>query len=193
MEGPSLTTGQRVAYGLLILARYAWDRSSSIVSRRADRAALGAWAPRARRIMRQTEAAERVASVLNTLVFLRRGMYRWALTFCMRVILQLMRGLVLAEGNMLPASAECRLKGLQQREMCCAEASCSWGHEHFRSIQSAGGSDKEAAARTQIRVQLFYSCPRHVYAAIRSVERVLGAQLVLQQASRIKQKQPAHL
>jgi len=109
VEGPGLTTGQRVAYGLLILARYAWDRGSSIVSRRADRAPLGAWAPRAWRIMRQTEAAERVASVLNTLVFLRRGVYRWALTFCMRE----------------PASAECKLEGLQQREICCAEDSCS--------------------------------------------------------------------
>jgi hypothetical protein len=37
VEGPGLVRGQRIAYGLLILLRYAWTRAGSVVARAAVR------------------------------------------------------------------------------------------------------------------------------------------------------------
>ena len=37
VEGPGLTRGQRIAYGLLILLRYTWSRAGSVVARAAVR------------------------------------------------------------------------------------------------------------------------------------------------------------
>lgn len=79
VEGPGLSTRQRLAYGLVLVGgRYVWARLSLLAAaQRWGDAEARSWRARAWRCMRRAEVAAKLASLANLLAFLRYGAYRW--------------------------------------------------------------------------------------------------------------------
>ena len=79
VEGPLLSTAQRVSYGLATVgARYLWTRLSLLAAAQHwGDAPADSWMTHGWSMLRWTEIAYRLASVVNLYVFLSQGMYRY--------------------------------------------------------------------------------------------------------------------
>lgn len=76
--GPGLSVGQRTSFGAgTVLLRYCWARAAHAVT--AGEAASGGWRETVWKGMQRAEGLYRAAALVNALVFLRQGRYRYGL------------------------------------------------------------------------------------------------------------------